>query len=125
MYTLYIGNKNYSSWSLRPWLLLRELDIPFTEQLIPFGKGAFGSFSPTGKVPCLADGGVLLWDSLGITEYLGERHPGVWPIDVGARAWARCAVAEMHSGFNKMRDQCLMNCGVRVVIHNYSLPLQD
>ena len=125
MYKLYIGNKNYSSWSLRPWLLLRELGIPFTEQLVPFGNGAFDRFSPTGKVPCLADGEVLLWDSLGITEYVSERHPGVWPTDVAARAWARCAAAEMHSGFNTLRDQCPMSCGIRVSIQNYSAPLRD
>ncbi|MET0308801.1 MAG: glutathione S-transferase family protein [Sphingomonas sp.] len=114
MYRLYIGNKNYSSWSLRPWLLMRMLDIAFDEHLVPFGDGAFDAFSPSGKVPCLDDGGMLLWDSLGITEYLAERHPGVWPADPVARAWARCAAAEMHGGFGALREYCTMNCGIRV-----------
>ncbi|MGL4605187.1 MAG: glutathione S-transferase N-terminal domain-containing protein, partial [Iodobacter sp.] len=103
MYQLYIANKLYSSWSLRPWLLLKQLNIPFTEQLVPFGAGAsqplFLQFSPTGKVPCLHDGERTVWDSLAMTEYLAERHAGVWPKDEDARAWARCAAAEMHSGF--------------------------
>ena len=77
--TLVIGNKNYSSWSLRPWVLMRELAIPFEEKLVPFGgesdPDAFRAFSPTGKVPCLVDGGVVVWDSLAITEYLAERTP--------------------------------------------------
>ncbi|HEX9391739.1 MAG TPA: glutathione S-transferase family protein [Usitatibacteraceae bacterium] len=118
MYELYIANKNYSSWSLRPWLLMRELAIPFKEHLMPFERGsswaAFRDFSPTGKVPCLRDGNAAIWDSLAISEYLAERHRGVWPADGGARAWARCAAAEMHSGFGALRERCSMNCGVRV-----------
>lgn len=118
MYTLYIGNKNYSSWSLRPWALLRELVIPFEERLMPFSPGSswreFREFSPTGRVPCLVDGTVTVWDSLGITEYLAERHTTVWPKDATARAWARCAAAEMHSGFGELRNRCTMNCGIRV-----------
>ena len=114
MYELMIGNKNYSSWSLRPWLLMRELAIPFAERLEPFGHGDFRRFSPTGKVPCLVDGARVVWDSLGITEYLAERHAGVWPHDEDARAWARCASAEMHSGFGALRGNCPMNLGVRV-----------
>ena len=94
MFDLFIGNKNYSSWSLRPWVLMRELNIPFRENLVPFGGAqnpdAFRDFSPTGKVPCLVDGNVTVWDSLAITEYLGERHAGVWPAEAAARAWARC-----------------------------------
>lgn len=122
MYTLYIANKNYSSWSLRPWVLLRELGIPFEEELMPFVPGtssswsAFRSFSPTGKVPCLRDGEITVWDSLAIAEYLAERHPGVWPVDPAARAWARSAAAEMHSGFPALRSMCTMNCGIRVRI---------
>jgi glutathione S-transferase len=123
MQTLYIANKNYSSWSLRPWVLLRELGIPFEERLVPF-RGApglnghvFRAFSPTGKVPCLVDGTTTVWDSLAITEYLAERHPDVWPGDATARAWARCAAAEMHAGFAALRGQCTMNCGVRVHLH--------
>ncbi len=122
MYKLYIANKNYSSWSLRPWALMRELAIPFTEQLEPFG-GAYKTFSPSGRVPCLVDGDTVVWDSLAIAEYLAERHPGVWPGDAGARAWARCAAAEMHSGFQALRDRCSMNCGVRVQLRDMPEPL--
>lgn len=120
MYQLYIANKNYSSWSLRPWLLLGQLGIPFDEQLVSFAPGtgsswsAFRAFSPNGKVPCLRDGDTVVWDSLAITEYLAERHAGVWPSDSQARAWARCAVAEMHSGFGALRTHCGMNCGLRI-----------
>lgn len=118
MYQLYIANKNYSSWSLRPWSLMRELDIPFDEHLVTFeSTGSFAkfrSFSPTGKVPCLQDGATLVWDSLAIVEYLAERHLGLWPNDPKARAWARSAAAEMHSGFNVLRERCTMNCGIRV-----------
>lgn len=114
MYTLYVANKNYSSWSLRPWLLMTELGLPFEEKLVPFGQVAFTSFAPNGKVPCLHDQGTIVWDSLAITEYLAERHPGVWPTDASARAWARCASAEMHSGFFALREACTMNCGLRI-----------
>ena len=128
MYQLYIGNKNYSSWSLRPWVLMRELAIPFEEHVVPFDPGSswekFRAFSPTGKVPCLIDGGTVAWDSLGITEYLAERHPAVWPPDAVARAWARCATAEMHSGFGTLRNRCSMNCGLRVRLHEVEPALQ-
>lgn len=123
MYTLYIANKNYSSWSLRPWVLLKELGIPFGEKLTPFRSGTssswsvFRAFSPTGKVPCLHDGDTAVWDSLAITEYLAERHAGVWPTDARARAWARSAAAEMHSGFQALRSYCPMNCGIRLQLH--------
>lgn len=127
MYDLYIANKNYSSWSLRPWLLMRELGIPFNEHLMqfsgPMGGGSFRSFSPTGKVPTLRDGDTVVWDSLGITEYLAERHPTVWPSDSHARTWARCASAEMHSGFTTLRDRCTMNCGIRVQLRDMPEPL--
>jgi len=112
--TLYIANKNYSSWSLRPWVLLHELGVPFEERLVPFSAGAFKSFSPSGRVPCLVDGDLVVWDSLAITEYLAEARPSVWPADKAARAWARSAAAEMHSGFSHLRNTCSMNCGVRV-----------
>ena len=95
MPTLYIANKNYSSWSLRPWVLLHELGIPFDEQLVPCHVGKFGGFSPSGKVPCLVDGAVTVWDSLAITEYLAEAHPGVWPADRVARAFARCVAPHL------------------------------
>jgi len=127
MYTLYIANKNYSSWSLRPWVLLRARAIDFTEVLVPFegasNRERFRRFSPNGKVPCLVDGAVTVWDSLAIAEYLAERHPGVWPADALARAWARCAAAEMHSGFAVLRDRCSMSCGVRVRLHEMPAPL--
>jgi glutathione S-transferase len=120
MYRLYIANKNYSSWSLRPWVLMGELAIPFDERLVPFATGSnwdpFRAFSPTGKVPCLHDEDTVVWDSLAIAEYLAERHRGVWPEDAVARAWARSGAAEMHSGFAVLRDRCSMNCGIRVAL---------
>jgi glutathione S-transferase len=124
MYTLHIANKNYSSWSLRPWVLLAELGIPFEEKLTPFLGGtssswsAFRRFSPTGKVPCLHDGETVVWDSLSIAEYVAESYPQVWPADARARAWARSAAAEMHSGFQELRSRCPMNCGIRMRLHD-------
>lgn len=132
MYTLYIANRNYSSWSLRPWLVMRELGIPFDERLMVFAPGsnhaAFRRFSPAGTVPCLvdslvdgqADGECTVWESLAIVEYLAERHAGVWPADPAARAWARSAAAEMHAGFGNLRSLCPMSCGVRVRLHGVS-----
>jgi len=121
MYELFIGNKNYSSWSLRPWVLLRARAIPFVEHVRPFARGsnfdAFRAFSPSGKVPCLRDGDTVVWDSLGISEFLAERHPGLWPANAAARTWARCAAAEMHSGFATLRNVCTMNVGLRVRLH--------
>ena len=118
MYRLYIGNKNYSSWSLRPWILMRERAIEFEERLEPFDSegswSRFRMFSPTGRVPCLHDGSTVVWDSLAIVEYLAESHPGVWPKERAARAWARSAAAEIHSGFEALRRTCSLNCGVRV-----------
>ena len=119
MYILHITNKNYSSWSLRPWVLLRTLGIAFDEVLHPFTRGSapdFRKISPAGKVPWLVDDATIVWDSLAIAEYLAERHPDVWPTDAAARAWARCASAEMHSGFNALRSQNGMNVGVRVAV---------
>ena len=119
MFKLHIANKNYSSWSLRPWVLMRELGIPFEEILTPFG-GGFGGFSPSGRVPCLIDGGIAVWDSLAITEYLAEKFPKVWPTDPIRRAWSRCAAAEMHSGFSDLRARCTMTCGQRIRIDTYT-----
>jgi glutathione S-transferase len=117
-YTLITANRNYSSWSLRPWVLMKALDIPFVDRLEPFAHSvnyaAFRAFSPTGQVPVLIDGSRTAWDSLGITLYLADRHAGVWPQDEDARAFAQCAVAEMHSGFSTLRNECPMNVGVRV-----------
>jgi len=129
MYTLVIANKNYSSWSLRPWLLMRALHIPFDEVLLPFGDAsawaALRARSGAGKVPCLVDGDLVVWDSLAIVEYLAERHPGVWPEDPRARAWARSAAAEMHSGFFALRNECSMSCGQRVVLRARSKALEN
>lgn len=124
MYELYVANKNYSSWSMRPWVLMRALGIPFTERLVAFGQVDFRTFSPSGRVPCLLDGTQVVWDSLAIVEYLAERHPGVWPADAGARAWSRCAAAEMHSGFGELRNQCSMSVGVRIRLHRVNEALQ-
>jgi glutathione S-transferase len=118
MYLLHIANKNYSSWSLRPWLLMRVRGIAFEERTTPFASGSnreiFRRFSPNGQVPCLHDGGEVIWESLAIAEYLAERHRGVWPDDPRARAFARCAAAEMHAGFATLRNRCTMNVGLRV-----------
>ena len=117
MYTLYVANKNYSSWSLRPWVLMRELGIPFDEQVRPFNDGptlAFGDVSPSGRFPCLIEGDTVVWDYLAITEYMAEAQPQVWPADKTARAFARSAAAEMHSGFQQLRNICGMNVGIRV-----------
>lgn len=116
-YTLYIANKNYSSWSLRPWLLMTELGIAFSERLIPFEENNhanFRAFAPNAKVPCLHDGDTVVWDSLAIMEYLAESHSAVWPEAAKARAWARSASAEMHAGFSGLRNHCSMNCGLRL-----------
>lgn len=116
-YTLITANRNYSSWSLRPWFLMTALGIPFVDRIEEFRatvNSDFARFSPTAKVPVLIDGDRTIHDSLAITMYLAERHDGVWPTDPDARAWAQCAVAEMHSGFGALRNDCTMNVGVRV-----------
>jgi glutathione S-transferase len=113
---LVIGNKNYSSWSMRPWLALRANDIAFEEVFIPLYTGDADkqrilSFSRAGKVPTLIDGDVTVWDSLAIIEYLAERFPEarLWPEDRAERAYARSISAEMHSGFMALRNECPMN----------------
>ena len=110
---LVVGNKNYSSWSLRPWLAMKVLGIPFQEVRVPlYGEGSKAkilAYSPAGKVPCLVDGNLRVWDSLAIMEYLAERHPGVWPADAALRARARSISAEMHSGFPNLRNHMSMN----------------
>ena len=117
-YTLITANRNYSSWSLRPWVLMRALGIAFEDRIEPFAEAdnyaAFRAFSPSGQVPVLLDGERTVWDSLGIVLYLAERHRGIWPTDEAARAWAQCATAEMHSGFGAVRNAYTMNVGVRV-----------
>lgn len=120
MYTLITANRNYSSWSLRPWLLMKALGIAFEDRLEPFTRpvnwAEFRAFSPTGQVPALIDGDHVQWDSLGITLYLADRHEGVWPVDPVARAFAQAIVAEMHGGFSALRNQCTMNVGVRATL---------
>jgi glutathione S-transferase len=113
---LVIGNKNYSSWSMRPWLALRVNDIAFEEVFIPLYTGDADkqrilNFSRAGKVPTLIDGDVTVWDSLAIIEYLAERFPEarLWPEDRADRAYARSISAEMHSGFMALRNECPMN----------------
>lgn len=117
-YTLITANRNYSSWSLRPWLLLKALGVAFKDRIEPFAKPVnydeFRAFSPTGQVPVLIDGDTTVWDSLGIALYLADRHDGVWPADAAARAFAQSAVCEMHGGFSALRNDCTMNVGVRV-----------
>lgn len=115
-YELHIGNKNYSSWSLRPWVLLKALDIPFIEHQHYFqpDNSAFKSFSPTALVPALIDGKQTIWDSLAIAEHVYEDYPAVWPAVREARSFARSAAAEMHSGFTTLRNLCSMSVGVRV-----------
>lgn len=119
MYQLYIANKNYSSWSMRPWLVLKAFNLPFEEIIIPFplerNTGTFKqdvlAINPNAKVPVLVDDGLMLWDSLAICEYLAEQHPhqALWPKNVKQRARARCISAEMHSGFSSLRNACGMN----------------
>ena len=117
MLKLVIGNKNYSSWSMRPWLALRANSIAFAEIFIPLytnvqaDKEKILSFSHSGKVPALIDGDVTVWDSLAIIEYLAEKFPEtrLWPDDRAARAHARSISAEMHSGFMPLRNECGMN----------------
>jgi glutathione S-transferase len=113
--TLVIGNKNYSSWSLRPWMALSMAGIAFDEKLIPFGDPQFGravrKISPAGRVPILIDGKTVVWDSMAILEYLAELYPErhLWPRTRAARAMARSACNEMHAGFGTLRNACPMN----------------
>ena len=110
---LVVGNKNYSSWSLRPWLAMKVLGLPFEERRIalyrPESKAAILRDSPSGKLPCLIDGELRVWDSLAILEYLAETHRELWPAERAARAWARSISAEMHSGFAALRQHMSMN----------------
>jgi len=113
--TLVIGNKNYSSWSLRPWLLMRQMGIPFEEILIPLyrpeTKERILRYSPSGKVPALREGDRVVWESLAIAEYLAEMFPrmNLWPEDPAARALARSISSEMHAGFHALRSALPMN----------------
>jgi glutathione S-transferase len=120
MITLYIGNKNYSSWSMRPWVLLKQAGIPFQERMVKFDsfnspdsefKREILKVNPVGRVPVLVDEGFAVWDSLAISEYVAEKFPDrkLWPADPQARARARSVCAEMHSGFSSLRNHCPMN----------------
>src|SRR4051812_32976457 len=119
MLSLYIGNKNYSSWSMRPWVLMKEAGIPFQERMVRFdafdGPSEFKDtvlrVNPAGRVPVLVDDGFAVWDTLAIAEYLAEKFPdkALWPRDIKDRARARSVCAEMHSGFSALRTHCPMN----------------
>lgn len=119
MLKLYIGNKNYSSWSMRPWVLLRQAGIPFEEVKVRFDSFDAGSdfkqiiarLNPVGKVPVLTDGELVIWDTLAIVEYLAESFPekNLWPQERAQRARARSVCAEMHAGFTALRSHCGMN----------------
>jgi glutathione S-transferase len=121
---LHIGNKNYSSWSMRPWVLMRQAGIPFEEVMVRFDgfspqsqfKQRVGTLSPAGKVPILVDDGLVVWDTLAIAEYVAERFPEhqLWPRERAARARARSVCAEMHSGFSALRSACPMNIEARL-----------
>lgn len=111
---LVIGTKKWSTWSMRPWLALKHTGAPFTETLIPLREtetteAAIRAHSPSGLAPALKDGGLVVWDSLAICEYLAEKFEGLWPSDAAARARARAAAAEMHSGFHSLRGECPMD----------------
>ncbi|MGX7951481.1 glutathione S-transferase family protein [Tsuneonella sp. HG249] len=127
-YTLITANRNYSSWSLRPWVLMKALGIAFDDRIEPFTRSTnyeqFRAFSPTGQVPVLIHDERTVWDSLGITLYLADRHDGVWPTGDAARAFAQSAVTEMHGGFSALRNDCTMNVGVRVEPHPHSHALE-
>ncbi|MFM9901394.1 MAG: glutathione S-transferase family protein [Polaromonas sp.] len=119
MLKLYVGNKNYSSWSMRPWVLLKQAGIDFEEVVVRFDsfdaqsafKQTINAVTPVGKVPALVDDTLVVWDSLAIAEYLAEQFPekNLWPADRAARARARSVCAEMHSGFGALRSACPMN----------------
>lgn len=110
---LVVGNKNYSSWSLRAWLAMKVLGVPFRELRIPLygpdSRRRLLEHSAAGKVPILVDGAITVWDSLAILEYLAERHAQLWPADAALRARARSISAEMHSGFAHLRQHMCMN----------------
>ena len=118
MLVLYIGNKNYSSWSLRPWLLLKHFGIPFTEHLVSVAgrdyNPALNPLAGNARVPCLHEDGFQIWESLAIAETLAERYPQMWPADSRARARARSISAEMHAGFAQLRTAMPMNLKLKL-----------
>jgi glutathione S-transferase len=119
MLKLVVGNKNYSSWSMRPWVLLKQAGIPFEEVKVRFDsfdagstfKNTVNALTPTGRVPVLVDGELAVWDSLAVAEYVAEQYPDkqLWPLERAARARARSVCAEMHAGFTHLRGNCPMN----------------
>lgn len=129
--TLVIGNKNYSSWSLRPWLVLKQVGIDFSEIRIPLDtpetRHQILRYSPTGRVPVLQQGTLRIWDSLAICEYLAEQFPEslLWTKDSETRAIARAVSAEMHSGFQQLREHLPMNCRDRFSDLGFSLEIQS
>lgn len=124
---LYIGNKNYSSWSLRGWLLTKLSGEPFDEVHVPLTGAtpnpANLAFSPSGLVPCIHDGDIVVWDSMAIAGHLAERHAEMWPADPAARAWARSISAEMHAGFTVLRSEMAMCIRERVDVRPWSKAL--
>jgi len=130
MLQLYIGSKNYSSWSLRPWLAMTQFAIPFEEIHLEMFSAEFrrvvATVSPVGRVPVLVDGGFSVWDSLAIIEYLAERFPdkAIWPREAKDRARARSICAEMHSGFQQLRANMPMNIGVELPGRGWNLAVQ-
>lgn len=118
MFDLYIGNKNYSSWSLRPWLLMKHFGLPFAEHMVSVAgrdyNAALKPLAGNARVPCLHDDGFQVWDSIAIAEYLAERHPQMWPADPKARARARSISAEMHAGFVSLRTAMPMNLKLKL-----------
>lgn len=130
MATLYVGNHNYSSWSLRPWLALRWAGIPFEEKLVSLAQPGYGegkiseilAISPNGRVPALQVDGQVIWDSLAIMEWAAEQYPEahLWPQDWRVRALARSAVCEMHSGFTDLRNHLPMNIQRRCQVASWS-----
>ncbi|MET0638623.1 MAG: glutathione S-transferase family protein [Hyphomicrobium sp.] len=130
MLKLVIGNKLYSSWSLRPWLVLTAFGIPFEEEIIPLrmpeSRSRMLEYSPSGKVPTMVDGDVTVWESLAIIEYLAEKFPdrAIWPRDANARAHARAVAHEMHAGFQPLRQGCPMHLGARFATPPLTEPLR-
>lgn len=112
---LIVGNKRYSSWSMRPWIAMKVFGLDFTDEVIPLyepgSREKILSYSPTGKVPCLIDGDVTVWETLAILDYLADKFPGLpwWPKDMKARGFARAICSEMHAGFRPLRNHCPMN----------------
>jgi glutathione S-transferase len=127
---LVLANKNYSSWSLRAWLLLREAGIPFEEEVIGFNEPDFSErvrrYSPNGRVPVLIDGDLVVWDSLAIAEYLAEKYPDkkLWPEAREGRARARSICAEMHAGFAHLRSRLPMNCEASIPLGRLEIVVQ-